>query len=677
MARHGSILARSAVRLVAIALAYWLSARAGLRFAIVNDTVTPVWPPTGIAVAALLMFGPRVWPAIAAGAFAVNAGTVGPGAATSIATGNTLAVVIVATALRRSGFHPSIARLSDAVRLLATAAGGMLVSATVGAGTLLATGAIGTDRLAITWGTWWSGDALGIALVAPAIWAVRLIPRERARRAELLMTLIATGALMAASFATQSPALTIVRLLPLWAAWRFGLAGGAPAALVATAVGILATGAEWEAFRGETFAATMLRVQGFAGMATGGALVVAALGSERKRDRDSLVEAKTALEARVGERTREITVLTERLSEAQRVAALGSFEWTAAGGSEWSQELRRLLHLNGTASSFRTFMERVHPDDRPLLLEAVERSKRTGASYAIDYRIVLPDGEERWVQKRGNVERDAAGAATRIFGTVQDVTGRKLAEQALRSALEREHEATVRQKELAKLKDAMLAAVSHELRTPLTIVLGMASTLKRDEILTDPQTSRELVERLEIQAKRLARLLTDLLDLDRLQRGIVEPRRASTDVAALCRRVVHDVDATTHRISIEGEDVSALIDAAHVERIVENLVRNAIRHTPSGTSVWVRVLRAHATTTIVVEDEGPGVDDSDKAAIFDVFWQKSGTAASAGTGVGLSLVARLADLHGGRAWVADRVGGGAAFYVEIPDADPQGISVVA
>jgi signal transduction histidine kinase len=106
-------------------------------------------------------------------------------------------------------------------------------------------------------------------------------------------------------------------------------------------------------------------------------------------------------------------------------------------------------------------------------------------------------------------------------------------------------------------------------------------------------------------------------------------------------------------------------DAAKVERMMENLLANAARHTPPDSSIWLRFEEADGGVVIVVEDDGPGVPDEQKELIFEAF--RRGWTTAEGSGIGLSLVARFAELHGGRAWVEDRPGGGASFRVFLPD----------
>jgi two-component system sensor histidine kinase KdpD len=114
-----------------------------------------------------------------------------------------------------------------------------------------------------------------------------------------------------------------------------------------------------------------------------------------------------------------------------------------------------------------------------------------------------------------------------------------------------------------------------------------------------------------------------------------------------------------------GRSVHAFVDPALIERILENLVSNAIKHTPPDTKIWIRAVRRGSELSLIVEDNGPGVPEEIRASVFDAFKQGK-PKYSPGTGVGLALVAQFAKLHGGRAWLEDRKGGGSVFHVVVP-----------
>jgi signal transduction histidine kinase len=171
-------------------------------------------------------------------------------------------------------------------------------------------------------------------------------------------------------------------------------------------------------------------------------------------------------------------------------------------------------------------------------------------------------------------------------------------------------------------------------------------------------------------SRKLDRMVADLLDLDRLTRGIVEPKLSDTDVGALVRHLVGETDFLDgQRVTVEAEPVVLAVDASKIEHIVENLLTNAVRHTSPASHIWVRVAAEDGGAMITVEDDGPGVPDDMKEAIFEVFQRGPEAAGTPGTGIGLSLVARFAGLHGGRAWVEDRTGGGASFHIFLPGND--------
>jgi PAS domain S-box-containing protein len=311
----------------------------------------------------------------------------------------------------------------------------------------------------------------------------------------------------------------------------------------------------------------------------------------------------------------------------------------------------------------------VHPDDRERVLAQDEQVELTGSPWRIEYRVVGRDGRVLWIRDHAVLVRDGRGRPAFWQGLWIDVTDQKLAEQAMREALELEREATGRLRALDELKNTFLDAVSHELRTPLASVIGIALTLQRARASLAPGDADDLFDRLVSSAAKLDQLLSDLLDLDRLSRGIIAPKLRRTDVAALVARVAAEWEAEHgRRLGIHLDPVVARVDPAKVERIVENLLSNAARHTTQATPVWVRVVRHGGDVLVSVDDAGGGVPGELRTALFEPFRQGPNVPGYApGVGIGLSLVARFAELHGGRAWVEDRPGGGSSFRVLLPD----------
>jgi PAS domain S-box-containing protein len=330
----------------------------------------------------------------------------------------------------------------------------------------------------------------------------------------------------------------------------------------------------------------------------------------------------------------------------------------------------------GHATSHREWWaELVHPEDRDEAVRISDDANRIGTPYRNEYRVVRPDGRLVWVRDEAVLVRDERGQPLFWQGVMFDITDRKRAEQELTQALELERAAVDRLREADEMKDTFLTAVSHDLRTPLSTILGIAVTLEQEEhVPLDPVDRRDLLRSLGAKARQLTDLVTDLLDLERLRRGASEPQVVEESLDTLVAELVAEADlGDVHPIELDLVPVRLPVDRTMVGRIVENLLSNAVRHTPSGTRVWVRLSEdAQGGALLVVEDDGPGIPAELREALFRPFERgPSANPQSPGTGVGLSLVARFAELHGGRAWVEERDGGGASFRVWLPGSGPR------
>jgi PAS domain S-box-containing protein len=621
--RRGTVLT-----FVVVVAAYVAAARLGLELSVAHGVITPVWPPTGIALAALLLCGPRFWPAIATGAFLANAtsGHASIPVAASISVGNTLEALVAVYLLRKVDFRSTFERASDVLWFTAIAAFlCTAISATHGVTTLAIAGAPAASSYGSAWVLWWLGDAMGALLVAPAILltAARVPRIERRRRWEalgLLALVAGTSAIVFLQGHWRYPYAVFGALV--WATLRFRQLGAAVGSLVVAAIAVAGTLGSATPL-GSDATTTVQVLQALLAFVAVSLLVLGAALEEREK-------------ANAG------------LAEAQALAHLGAWEWDLeADRISWSHELCRMFGVDsGTRSlTFDGFLARVHPHDRDAMRRAVQRSLETHEPFEVVHRIVLADGSERYVHGRGRVVVGSTGAPSRMVGTAQDVTERHRAE-------------TVR--------DNILSAVSHELRTPLTAILGFALTLDARSDAVDDELRRRMTTELKNQALKLDRLLANLLDVDRLRHGSLELAVEPTDVAALVERTVSALEWDGRRIELRTSEAVADVDPAKLERMVENLVTNALKHTPPGTSVNVCVTHDDRSVLVRVDDAGPGIADAHKLDIFEPFARANGASEAPGTGIGLALVAQFAALQGGRAWVEDNAGGGASFRVSLP-----------
>ena len=363
-----------------------------------------------------------------------------------------------------------------------------------------------------------------------------------------------------------------------------------------------------------------------------------------------------------------------RLAEAQRIAHLGSWVWDVTNNTvTCSQELIRLLRLEGGGleRTYDEFLSGILPEEATWLRELMTMNAQDPRPLDLEVHGLGPEGELRDFYLRGRAVRSVTGGPTKMIGTLQDITNRTLAERELEGALAAEREAQARLRAVDSMKSTLLHAVAHDLRSPLASILASVSVLQKDGTGATEMGQR-LLDGLAYEGRKMDRLLGDLLDLDRIEAGILEPNRQPTDLRRLVRRVVAETRGLSARkVTVSVPEVVADLEESKVERILENLLRNLVAHTPPGTPVWITVGSDDAGVTLSVEDAGPGVPDEIKEAIFMPFNRGArGAENTEGFGIGLSLVARFAELHGGKAWVEDRAGGGASFRVLLPCAFP-------
>ncbi|ROP41543.1 MASE1 domain-containing protein [Saccharothrix texasensis] len=292
-------LGRYALHVVLVAAGYYAGALVGLLQALVNDQVTPLWPPTGVAVLALLLGGLKMWPGIALGAFVANSTLSDLGATVLITAGNTIGPVVAYLLLRRAGFQPAMDRARDALALvLLGGLVGMAVSATIGAGTLLVTGVIDGGLFWSTWTVWWTGDALGVLVFVPIVLAFRSfrLRGHTARRwAEAAALLASTAVVMAVASTHDLRLMYLVFPFLIWAALRFQHLGTAPCALVASTLAARGAARSTGPFADLDLPVRMVTLQAFNGTAVLTALLLSAVISERNAAREAIERTVTQL----------------------------------------------------------------------------------------------------------------------------------------------------------------------------------------------------------------------------------------------------------------------------------------------------------------------------------------------------------------------------------------------
>ena len=461
----GSAIFRYTSKLVLVGGAYYVAAILGLRLALIEKNVTPLWPPTGIAVVAFLIFGWRVWPGIALAALAVNLPISTNGlAAAATATGNTVAPLLAAILLVRVGFRREIDRLQDALAIVFLAALlSTLISASVGAGTLVLSGAIPAGRFPAAWAVWWTGDAMGVLVVAPFLLVLLQRPwsgslRERIEIAALLLLVADVSVLV---MNTDLRLMFLVIPFLGWTAWRFQQRGAAPAALLAAGIASWAAAHGLGPFQQGTLFEKMISLQAFNATVAFSSLFFAALVTERTRAREALERSAAELEDRVARRTAELSAANERLNreiaerhdtdrklrqregqlaEVQQQAQVGNWEWLIPEDRvSWSDEMYRIHGYLPKAFpiTFEKAVELVEEEDATRIRANLKAALARGRDHDLppsEYRIVRADGAERVLLGKARLSVGSDGRPLRMVGTVQDITEGKQAEREHRIA---------------------------------------------------------------------------------------------------------------------------------------------------------------------------------------------------------------------------------------------------
>lgn len=554
-----------------LAAVYFLSAKLGLTLAFVNASATAIWPPSGIALAAFLMFGRRVWPGIFLGAFAANmTATHSAAASMGIAAGNTLEGLAGAFLVNRfAGGRDAFQRPQDVFKfgvlagLLST-----IISATIGLAILSWGGFAHPVQYGAIWSTWWLGNAGGAMIVAPVLllWGSRPPPPWHGGRAPemifflaalLFIGLVVFGGMIPVISRNHSLDFLCLPLL-IWAAFRFGPRETAAACLILAGMAVWGTLHGFGPFVMKEPNESLLLLQAFMAVAAMVALSVAAIVAQNKLAKSVLQETHSALELEVEERT------------AALLKAVAKLESEVAG--------------------------------------------RRQAEKALQLKT----------------------------------------EELLRSNTELDQFATI---------------VSHELQEPVRKILTFGEMLKT--IKTDPESEAwQYAQRMEEAAKRMQRLIHDILNLSRVMTSAKPLERV--DLNQVLREVSSDF---RERIALAGGEMrvcplpTVKADSLQMGELFANLVSNAYKFRRKDEPLRISVTSRQAGRDFVeirVEDNGIGFEEQYLDRIFKPFQRLNRRSDYEGSGMGLAICQRILQRHGGSITAESRPGQGSVFTVTLP-----------
>lgn len=331
----------------------------------------------------------------------------------------------------------------------------------------------------------------------------------------------------------------------------------------------------------------------------------------------------------------------ERYALAQRAANIGSWDWNIQTGDlRWSEQIEPMFGFEPGkfAGTYEAFMECVHPDDRKRIADAVKAAIEEGAAYDIEHRIVCPDGTERWLCETGDVIRDENGRPVRMLGVVRDVTDRKKQEEELRRKNEEMERFTY--------------TVSHDLRSPLVTIHAFLGYVEKDLAAGDGARVSEDLAYIREAATKMAALLDELLELSRIGRKVNPPQDIPLNelIDEALRLVAGRL--SQRGVTVVREDASYVLhgDRTRLLEVFQNLVDNAAKFMGDQPSPRIEIGAAqrHGETVLFVSDNGLGIDPRHHNRLFGLFEKLHPEIE--GTGVGLAVVKRIVEIHGGRIW---------------------------
>lgn len=667
-----------------LALVYLSAAELGLTLAFVHANVSPIWPPTGIAIGFLLIFGRRFWPAIFVGALIANLLTgVSIPTAGGIAFGNTLEAFVGAFLVGRAiGIRPALDSLSKVLWfvlyavVLSTA-----ISATIGNLSLCLGGAARWDDFGRLWFTWWLGDGFGALILAPFLLAWGLPSSHKhwsstslLEAGLLLVLLFVTAMLILGGWfpgpIKDYPLAHLCAPFLVWAALRFDQRVLTTAIVILSSVTVWGTVNGYGPFVHGSANESLLLLAAFIGSSSLTSMILFAVISERKRAE----QEKQTLSAQVQ---------TQRQRVEDLVAHVPGVVWEAWGKPDESTQridfvsnyVEKLLGYSEEEwlSTPNFWLSVVHKDD-------VERAGREAAEIFASgkggtnrFRWVTKDGREVWVEAQSVVVCDANNQPVGMRGVTMDITPAVLAEQERTALLRREREARSGAEEANRLKDEFLATLSHELRTPLNAIVGWSRLLRVGNL--DQAGLMHAVEVIERNAWTQKQIIEDMLDVSRIITGKLRIGLKPTELIPLIHAAIDVVrpaaDAKNIQIEFRNESDSVRVngDPERLQQVAWNLLSNAVKFSNIGGLIEVTLRRVDGHVEIEVADNGPGIPLDFLPHVFERFSQSdsSSTRRHGGLGLGLAIARHLVELHGGTVKAENRKDApGAVLTVMLP-----------
>ena len=647
----------SVLSMVAVAIAYFLSARLSLALLEKPDGVAVFWPAAGVASGVLIVVGSAArWPVIlgvmAATMLANLLGDRNVWSSIFFSVANASEAAIVAGLIEHSYGSPfELNTLRRVVGLFGATIAGTLVSGVIGTmGFVWFHGATGS--IPTIWLHWFASDALGTLTVAPLVIGLASLIRDAPSPrefAESALALTVVGVLCASLVFVPHESWTLelatIALCPLfvWIAARLP-PGVTTAATFICAITIVATTTFAVGLFGDSRLSFEQRIQSAQASILAisfGALVLTALFSERRLQQIALREREA------------------RLQEALRAGGVMAFDWDlAADQVRHSQNAALILGVGAKdVLSGSEMLSQVHPDDRPHVTECLHGIRPDKPSYSVTFRVRRADGDsEVWLEQVATAQFDSQGLPLRIRGLTTDITERKRFEEEISRARKLAERAD-------RAKSIFLAAASHDLRQPLQTLRFLQGTLEQRH---RDREGREIVAGIGHSIDTMASMLSSLLDINRLETGNLRPSKSDFAITEIFGSVATDILRPLEEKGLQWRvvpsDLVVRSDKRMLEEMIRNLLSNAVRYTDRG-KILLGCRRAGDSIRIEVWDTGIGIPGDQLPRIFEEYYCD---AERGGFGLGLAIVRRLGEILGHRVDVRSTPGKGTGFSIEVP-----------
>ncbi len=411
--------------------------------------------------------------------------------------------------------------------------------------------------------------------------------------------------------------------------------------------------------------------------------------ADRQQAEAALRDLNATLEHRVAERTAQLTAANEELGReiVERARVEAALRENEERFRQLAENIREVFWLTNRDGSQFLYVSPAYediyglkitdllarptavldvvsdPDDRARISDAL-RQNAAGQAAFVEYRITRADGTSSWIWNRSFPVLNAAGEVERIAGIAEDVSEFKRVEDKLRRAL-------IKEQELGDLKSQFISMASHDFRTPLTSILTSADLLEHYNARLSEEKKLAYIRRIQTSVRHMTQLLEDVLIIGRADAGKLEFSPSPIDLVAFSRSLLEEVRPTAtaqHTLELTHNDDlgDTWLDEKLLRQIVINLLSNAIKYSPAGGPIRLSLQREQAHIIIAITDCGLGIPPDAQLHLFESFFRAKNTGTISGNGLGLAIVQRAVDVHGGHIQVSSTLGVGSTFTVTLP-----------